>query len=656
LFTELHLDIETYSSISIKKAGSYRYFESFDFEILMLAYAFDQQPVKMVDFMAGEEIPAEVIEAFENPEIKKCAHNANFERNAFKKIGHDIPIDQWECSMVKAAYCGLPLPLGTLCKALKLSEAKQKLSSGKALIRYFCEPCKPTKTNGKRHRNLPQHDPEKWEDFKEYCIHDVEAEREAMRLLSVYDLPKQEQLYYMADQIINDRGVKIDLDMAKMAVEVEEKDSEIVLQKIEDLTGIDNPNSSAQLREWLSKAMQKEVKSIAKAEISKLLNETESDAVRKVLNLRKKSSKTSVKKYSKMLDMVCEDGRAHGLFQFYGANRTGRWAGRGVQLQNLRRNDIPDLKLIRDILKTGDFELLKMLFENVADILSQLIRTAFIAEPGYTLAAADFSAIEARVIAWLADETWRLDVFNGHGKIYEASAAMMFGVPIEQITKGSDLRQRGKVAELALGFQGGAGALSNMEGQLKIPESERLSIDEKEAIKNKWRAASPNIQQMWYDFDTAAKKAVRYKRKFKTKYKGIEFDYDGVFLKIKLCSGRKLFYYKPRFYRNKFNQPAIKYQGYEQGRWTYVGTYGGKLTENIVQATARDLLAQSMLKVIKKYDVIMHVHDELVCEVPKDAAEQQLRDICSIMAEPVDWAEGLPLDVDGYTTEFYKKD
>jgi DNA polymerase len=652
---DLHLDVETYSDQDIFKVGAYKYINSEKFELLMVAFSFDKEPTEIVDVKRGEVLPERVKKALLDPKVRKIAHNANFERQVFKRVGFTVPVEHWFCTMIKAAYCGLPLKLETIGKALDLTD-KKKDSAGKALIKYFCSPCKPTKVNGGRTRNLPEHDLEKWEAFKNYCIQDVESEKEIDRLLGIYEIPEQEMLYYQADQDINDLGVKVDLELVDQALKLEAISSEIVMDKMKKLTGLDNPNSTSQLVGWLSKAMKKDITSVAKDAVIQLLDETEDVLVREVLELRQRASKTSTKKYEAMKRMAGIGDRVRGLFQFYGANRTGRWAGRGVQLQNLRKNDIDNLALIRELVREGDFELLSMLFDNVADVLSQLIRTALISEEGKVFAAADFSAIEARVIAWLAGEQWRLDVFSTHGKIYEASASMMFGVPIEQVTKGSDLRGRGKVAELALGFQGSIGALSAMEKQLKIPEDERLTDDEKQEVVDKWRAASPSIKKMWYEFDDLSKKAVKYRRPFVSKYQGIEFDCDGVFLKIKLCSGRKLFYYKPRFCKNKWGRLALKYQGYEEGRWTYVQTYGGKITENIVQATARDLLAQALLKVKSKYGVVMHVHDETVSELDASKAEAQLKDICSIMSEPVSWAKGLPLAVDGYTTNFYKKD
>jgi len=650
---KLHLDVETFSSINLKKAGAYKYVEAPDFEILMLAYAFDEEPTHIVDLASGELLPDRVLEAFKDSKIQKCAHNANFERLTIGKSFLPIEAEQWNCSAVKSAYCGLPLGLDMVSKALKL-EDKAKDAAGKALINYFCKPCKPTKTNGKRTRNLPHHDPEKWASFLAYCVQDVEAEREVMRKLAEYELPQQEKYYYVIDQKINDRGIFMDLDMVRSAVKIESTFKKLIISQMREVSGIENPNSPAQLKGWLSQAMQKEITSLAKDEIPKLLQETESEAVRDILMLRKKSSKTSTRKYTAMLNCFCKDGRAHGLFQFYGANRTGRWAGRLIQLQNLRRNNLKDLELAREVVKEGDFEIMELLFDNVADILSQLIRTSFIPSQGNIFAVADFSAIEARVIAWLAGEQWRLDVFHSHGKIYEASAAMMFGAPIESIGKGSDLRAKGKVAELALGFQGSVGALKRMGG-------EDMGLDEPEmlAIVKKWRKANPAIVKMWYDIEKLAKAAIKHKRRIVSKYKGLAFEFDGTMLTIELCSGRKLFYYRPRFGKNHFGSESIKYQGVNQEtkQWTYLDTYGGKLVENIVQATARDLLAVAMRALAEKgKDMVMHVHDEVICEVKVKNGAAELEEMCRLMSKGVSWAEGLPLDVDGYLTKFYKKD
>lgn len=651
---KLHIDIETYSSVDIRKSGAYKYCESIDFEILMVAYAFDDKPIKIVDLTWGQEWPTELLEALENPEIEKHAHNANFERNAFKAIGVDIPIEQWHCSAVKAAYCGLPFSLGMVSEALNLGE-KGKLTTGKALIRYFCIPCKPTKTNGGRMRNMPHHDIYKWEEFKQYCINDVEAEREIDNQLLEYSIPEDERKSYILDQEINDRGVRIDSKMVENVLAINAEHEINLRAKMVELTGLANPNSPAQLKQWLGDAMQKEIKSLAKDELPKLIEEAGSEVVTEVLDLRKRMSKTSIKKYAAMQNCECEDGRAHGLFQFYGANRTGRWAGRLIQLQNLPKNHIPALEQARTMFANRDYDTITMLYDDVSGTMSQLIRTALIAKPDHLFAVADFSAIEARVIAWIAGEKWRMDIFATHGKIYEASAALMFNVPIEAVTKGSDYRAKAKIAELALGYQGALGALKKMGG-----ESMGLSDHEMEEIVNKWRAKNKNITKLWRQVGDAAKTAVLSRRKITLrKYKNLAFESNGKVLTIQLPSGRKLFYQSPAIEINKFGQASVKYMGVDSltKKWGWISSYGGKFVENIVQAVARDILADSMLSLDKwGFKIAMHVHDEAICEVPKHNAFEALREMCLIMAKDIPWAEGLPLAVDGYITPFYKKD
>ena len=649
----LHIDTEAYSSEDIRSAGSYKYFEAPDFEILLVAYAFDNEPIKIIDLASGEILPLKFINALQDPNVQKYAHNAAFERRAFKAIGLGTQISNWSCSMVKAAYCGLPLSLGDVSKALALGE-KGKLSTGKALIRYFCQPCKPTKANGMRSRNFSGHDPEKWQQFKEYCVNDVEAEREIGSLLSCYQLPESEKANYVLDQEINDRGILVDLEMASKAFNIDTHFSKEISERMIDLTGVENPNSPPQLKKWLSEAMKKDITSLAKDAIQPLIDEAGPGAVSDVLKLRKKLAKSSIKKYTTMLTCACGDDRARGLFQFYGANRTGRWAGRLIQLQNLPQNHLEDLQGARDAIMSGDYDLVTTLYDDISSILSQLIRTAFIAKPKHTFAVADFSAIEARVIAWLAGEKWRMDVFNSHGKIYEASAAMMFNVPIEQVTKGSEYRSKAKVAELALGYQGALGALTQMGG-----EAMGLSEQEMRVIVKKWREANPKIVALWKEIEDCAKRAIKTKKKVISKHKGHAFDSDGKALTIKLPSGRSLFYIEPSFTQNKFHQESIKYKGMNQTtkQWGDVETYGGKLVENIVQAIARDLLADSMLRLDQAgFKIVMHVHDEAVCEIPASCPGEQLKEMCSIMSEEVSWAPGLPLTADGYVTPFYKKD
>lgn len=657
----LHIDIETYSSVDLKTSGVYKYVESPDFEILMIAFAFDDLPVAMIDLSEINGIPEDFAQWLLNPDVIKKAHNATFERLCFQRRGYMIPPEQWDCTMVKAAYCGLPLSLDMAGKALGLGEDKTKLATGKALIRYFSQPCKPTKVNGGRTRNLPHHNPEKWEQYKEYCMQDVESERAIDHKLSAYQIPFDEKNLYCLDQKINDNGVLIDTNLAQCAVKINEDYSKLIGDKVKALTGVANPNSLAQLKTWISEATGKECKSLAKDSLSELLEQTDNEAVRELLRYRQLLGKTSVKKYTAMLNCQTKDGHGHGFFQFYGANRTGRWAGRLVQLQNLTKNYIPDLADARKLTKTGNYLALGLIYGDVNDILSQLIRTAFIAPENKTFAVADFSAIEARVTAWLAGEQWRLDVFKSHGKIYEASAANMFNVPIEQITKGSELRQKGKVAELALGYQGSVGALKTMGG-----ESMGLSEDEMQDIVDRWRRASPNIVQLWRDLEGCAKRAITTRQPVKSKHRGLIFHCNGAVLTIQLPSGRKLFYQKPEIKRKTvrkangehFETDSIIYWGMEQTRktWTRLDTYGGKLTENIVQAISRDLLALAMLRLDDHYKIVMHVHDEVVIELDRTPYATQLGIIEQIMSQVAPWALDLPLSADGYLTDFYKKD
>ena len=657
----LHIDVETYSSEDIKTAGAYRYCESIDFELLMAAYAFDDGPVKIWDIEQSRELPKELLEALKDPKIEKHAHNANFERNVFKAIGISIPVGQWHCSQVKAAYCGLPLGLEQLTSALDLRD-KGKLSTGKALIRFFAMPCKPTKANDKRTRNLPKHDPERWEEFKLYCMGDVEAEREVSRLLEGYTMPETERKMYNLDQHINDRGIRIDTDMAATVYDLYKKHNKTLLKQIKDITGLDNPNSAAQLKEWLSEILGQNINTLDKKAMPGLLELAGDGPAGQVLKLRSRSSKTSIKKYPAMLACVCADQRARGLVQFYGANRTGRWAGRLVQLQNLPQNHMDDLETARRVFASGDYDLALMMYDEILSVISELIRTAFIAAEGHTFAVADFSAIEARVIAWLANEAWRLKVFNTHGKIYEASASMMFNVPIEEVTKGSDYRAKGKAAELALGYQGAVGALKQMGG-----EAMGLSEAEMKGIVKRWRAKNPAVVQLWADLEAAAMHVTKNKNSLTLhKYRCLRLSHNGEAMAIELPSGRSLYYREAQVFiktsKSKYGpwtREALRYKGIKQEtkQWGWVDTYGGKLTENVIQAIARDLLTDSMLRIdAQGYPIVMHVHDEAVAEVPMSEAEESLREIEAIMSEPIEWAEGLPLAADGYITPFYKKD
>jgi DNA polymerase len=488
----------------------------------------------------------------------------------------------------------------------------------------------------------------KWEEFKRYCARDVEAEREIDLQLLKYEPPQFERINYIIDQQINDRGILIDLAMVKSALEMDNHFRKEVIQRLKDTTGIENPNSASQMKEWLSNALGKIIKTLAKDSVIELLNKSEDAAVSDALKGRMKLAKTSTKKYASMMDCVCEDGRAHGLFQFYGANRTGRWAGRLIQLQNLPRNHMKDIESARGVVASGDYDLAKMLYESIPNVLSELIRTAFVAAKGKTFVVADFSAIEARVLSWVAQEKWRMDVFEKHGKIYEASAAMMFGAPIETVTKGSDLRQRGKIAELALGYQGSVGAMGKLD--VKMPPEER------QELVYKWRKSNPRIVKLWHEVQENAIIAIKTQREVQTQF--LNYDCDGNVFTIQLPSGRKLFYQKPRIVINKFGREAMEFMGIDQAikKWKAIDTYGGKMVENIVQAISRDLLAYSMQRLdAEGFDMVMHVHDEIICESPEHDSKDDLQMMCNIMGEAVPWAKGLPLVADGYVTKFYKK-
>lgn len=646
----LAIDIETYSPVDLKSSGLYPYAEHPEFEILLFAYAFDQDPVTVIDFTNFEDLPDEVLQALTNPTVLKTAHNANFERICIGRyLRVDLPIDQWECTMVKSAMLGLPFQLAAVGKVLKLDQ--EKMTEGKALIRYFSMPCKPTKANGMRTRNMPEHDVEKWNIYKMYNGRDVEAEREIREKTAFFKMHEGEKELYILDQVINDRGVMIDARFVNNAIQMDATYKERLTVEMTELTSLDNPNSVAQLKAWIAEETGEDVTSLTKEAILAMLKNTPSDEVTKVLKNRQEMAKTSVKKYSTMLDMVGSDGRIRGLSQFYGANRTGRWAGRGVQMQNLPQNHLHDLDLARQLVSENDLEMLEMLFGNVPDTLSQLIRTAFIAKPGCTFLVADFSAIEARVIAWVADEKWRLDVFNTHGKIYEASGAQMFKVPIEEVTKGSLLRQKAKISELALGYGGGVGALAKMG-------AEKMGLKEVElqGLVDAWRSANPHIAKLLRSVENAAKKAIA-ENTVTTIQHGIRFEGRGNVLYIELPSGRKLSYWNPSMGENKFGSDSIHYWGMNQTtkQWCDQETYGGKLVENIIQAIARDCLAYSMVNLSKAgYEIVFHVHDEAIIEIEEDKAD--IKEVCEIMGQSIPWAKGLPLRADGYETKYYKKD
>ena len=646
----LAIDIETYSPVDIKKSGLYPYSEHPEFEILLFAYAFDKDPVKVIDFTSLEDLPSVVFEALTDPTVLKTAHNANFERICIGRyLRVSLPIDQWECTMVKSAMLGLPFQLSAVGKVLKLDQ--EKMTEGKALIRYFSMPCKPTKANGMRTRNMPEHDADKWATYKKYNGRDVEAEREIREKTAFFKMHEGEKELYILDQVINDRGVMIDTQFVNNAIDMDATYKDRLTVEMTELTSLDNPNSVAQLKAWIAEEAGEDVTSLAKEAILAMLKNTPSDEVTKVLKNRQEMAKTSVKKYSTMLDMVGSDGRIRGLSQFYGANRTGRWEGRGVQMQNLPQNHLYDLDLARQLVSENDLEMLEMLFGNVPDTLSQLIRTAFVAKPGCTFLVADFSAIEARVIAWVADEKWRLEVFATHGKIYEASGAQMFKVDISEVTKGSLLRQKAKISELALGYGGGVGALAKMGA-----EKMGLQEDELQGLVDAWRAANPHIVKLWKTVETAAKKAVGEGTVVSIQH-GIRFEGRGNVLYIELPSGRKLSYWQPTIGDNKFGGGSVHYWGMNQTtkQWCDQETYGGKLVENIIQAIARDCLAYSMLSLSKAgYEIVFHVHDECIIEKEEDKAD--IKEVCEIMGQNIPWAKGLPLRADGYETKYYKKD
>ena len=641
----LSIDIECFSDVDLIKCGVYAYADSPAFEILLFAYSFDGGETQIIDLAQGEKLPAEVEEAIFDVSVTKTAYNANFERTCLSKhFGRYIPPESWHCSAVQAAMLALPRSLEDVGRVLGLDE--QKMKEGKELIRYFCVPCKPTKANGGRTRNLPCHAPEKWELFKTYCKRDVDVEKSIRRKLHNFPIPESEMELYRLDQRINDRGVLVDMGLVEQAIACERLHKEVVTKRAYELTGLENPNSVAQLKGWLGD-MGMETESLSKKAVADMIAETDGE-VEELLKLRLLMAKTSVKKYEAMERSVCSDGRVHGMLMFYGANRSGRWSGKNVQIQNLPKNDIPDLELARNLVKQRRFEDIELLYDSTPNVLSELIRTAFIPKPGCRFVVADFSAIEARVLAWLSGEQWRLDVFTSHGKIYEASASSMFHVPMEEITKGSPLRQKGKLAELGLGFGGAAGALISM-GALDMG----LTEDELPTLVAAWRKANPHITQFWWDVDAAAVKAVTEKQK--TKVGRIIFEYKSGILFITLPSGRKLSYVKPRMAVNRFGRDGLTYEGIsENKKWSRIETYGPKLVENIVQGTARDLLAEAMLRVEKKgYPIVMHCHDEIIAEVPEGTGS--VDEMCEIMAVQPEWAEGLPLRADGFECRFYKK-
>lgn len=666
----LAIDIETFSSVDLKKSGVYKYVESPDFEIILFAYKLNDDPVQCIQ-LPGDDPDLDDIEIYNwiremliDPDILKTAYNANFERICIQKhFGLQMPIEQWECTAAKASYMGLPLGLEAVATALKMKV--NKMTEGRALIKYFCCPCKPTKKNEGRTRNLPQHDPERWKAFIDYNKNDVLVEHEVRHRLHHFQFPEREKRVYWLDQKINDRGVQVDLQMVHQALQLHSEYQNKLYDEATAITELENPNSVAQLKSWILQETGYEMDSLSKAAVTEALDDGSADSrVQRVLQIRQLMSKSSVKKYTTMIAAACSDGRVRGMLQYYGANRTGRWAGRLVQLHNLPRNYMDHLDLARGMVKAGELDLLEITFGNVAYVLSQLVRTAFIPAAGQLLAVADFSAIEARVIAWLAGERWRLDVFATHGKIYEASAAAMFKKNIDDIKKGSTERDSAKIAELALGYQGSVGAMTQMIITEKTRAAENGKVwnydpteEQMLEVVRAWRKANPKICKLWETVEDAAFEAIQEETAVQVDH-GIKFFVDRNILFCELPSGRRLAYLRPRIGVGDGGNLQITYEGMEQTRkvWIRQSTYGGKLVENIVQAIARDCLAESMMRLdAAGYDLVMHVHDEAVMEI-EFATTDEMDVICQIMSQPIKWAKGLQLNADGFLTDYYKKD
>ena len=642
---QISIDIETYSSTNLNQTGVYRYADSDDFELLLFGYATDFGPVKVVDLTQGEKIPPQIIEALDNPNIIKSAFNAQFERVCLSCfVGHRLKPTGWHCSRVWSATLGLPLSLRDVGSVLGLP--RQKITAGKELVRYFCTPCKPTKANQNRTRNFPYHAPDKWQQFKQYNQRDVEVEMEITQKLECFPVPQNEWENYWMDQDINDRGIRIDQQLVNNAIKCQNVFHDQYLQTAKELTGLANPNSPLQLKDWLQQQGIK-TNSLSKASVAQLL-QTTTGTVHQVLALRQLLSKSSVKKYQAMQKAMCQDGRVHGLLQFYGANRTGRWAGRLVQVQNLPRNSMPDLEEARELVKQGNVPALAMLYDSVPDVLSQLIRTAFIPSKNHHFYVADFSAVEARVIAWLSNEKWRQESFAKNEDIYCASASQMFGVPVVKHGINGELRQKGKIAELALGYGGSIGALKGM-GATKLG----LTDDELPPLVQMWRNASPHIVQFWWDVDKAAKECIKTHLPQTTH--GMKFIYRSGCMFLRLRSGRYLCYPKPKIGTNRFGSESITFMGINTvKKWDRIETYGAKLVENIVQATSRDLLAEAMRRLeATENTVVMHIHDEAVIDAPSN---RSLDTMVQLMTEVPDWANGLILNAAGFVSDFYKKD
>ena len=657
----LSIDIETYSSLDISACGAHRYVEAPDFEVLLLAYSLDYGPVQLIDLALGDTIPAALLAALTDPDVTKTAYNAAFERTALAKyLSQPLPPEQWSCTMVLAAQAGLPLGLDAVGQALDHTPDKAKDKSGKELIRFFCRPCKPTQANGGRTRNRPEDAPDKWQRFCEYCCQDVVAENSIRQTLLCYQPDATEQTFWCLDQRINDRGVLIDRQLAVNAITCDTQYKAALKTRLSTTYGLDNPGSDAQVKAWLAAEEGLDDISLNKNALQDLLPQLQSQRSHALLHGRSQLRKTSSKKYDAMLRAVCDDGRIRGLFQFYGAARTGRFAGRLVQLQNLPQNHMPDLAEARGLLRAGRFAALEAIYDDLPTVISELIRTTLIPEPGSQFLVCDFSAIEARVIAWLAGESWVLEEFRGEGKIYEATASQMFGVPKERIVKGNpeyELRSRGKVATLACGYSGSVGAIRNMDskGILKdMPDDEV-----KAKIIDRWRTANPHIVQWWYSLERAAKRAILGKTSARDELGGIIYQYapKGPVLFAQLPSGRKIAYWRPRIGTNAMGRQAILYDGLDQAthKWTAQETYYGKLAENIVQATARDCLRDKMLALdAAGYRIVMHVHDEIIIEEPLGG--RSMVDVEEIMRAPLSWAPDLPLNAAGFATKFYRKD
>lgn len=646
----LSIDIETYSDVDLPKCGVYKYVEG-DFHILLFAYAFDDEDVKIVDLACGEELPQEVLDAIDDPNVIKWAWNAQFERTCIGHyLGRVLSPDSWRCSMVHAASLSLPLSLKEAAKALKTGEQKDK--AGENLIRYFSVPCKPTKSNDGRTRNLPEHNPEGWQQFKDYCVQDVRTERDIRKRLEVFPLMEHEWDYYHMDQRINDRGVLIDKQLVEQAIACDLMLSDSMTKKAYELTGLENPNSVSQLKTWLQERGI-EIDSLGKKEVAAMITDLDKHSCDQealdMLKLRLQMAKSSVKKYQAADRCTCADGRARGLFQFSGANRTQRWSGRNIQLQNLPQNHIRTLDEARELVKMGCFDMVESIYGNTPDILSQLIRTMLIAKPGCKFIVADFSAIEARVLAWLAGEEWRMEAFKNGEDIYCASASQMFGVPVVKHGINGELRQKGKVAELACGYGGAAGALISM-GALDMG----LSEEELPDLIDDWRNSNLKIVQFWWDIEKAAIETIKDHKDRQVGRIGVSFSNNTLWLQ--LPSGRRLAYVKPKLQPNRFGRLAITYEGLGQNnKWSRIETYSGKLVENITQATARDLLAEAMWRIEKAgLDIVGHVHDEVILEVPEDGVA--VDDVCQIMNQNPKWADGIVLNSAGYQGFYYFKD